>query len=150
AAKCEHGKHAGFHALTEADDAATVEAVGDVAGEKTESEGGHELGETDQAERQRAARQVIDLPADRHRLHLIGDRRRGAHRPERRQGRMAAQRNGRALFRWRRCRHAFAQPSKGSRTSTVSSRSGLVENKATGASINSSMRRMYLMAGALS
>src|SRR5713226_1474249 len=43
-----------------------------------------------------------------------------------------------------------SRSSKGSRTNTVSSRSGLVENSATGASISSSMRRIYLMASALS
>src|SRR5712692_9246002 len=43
-----------------------------------------------------------------------------------------------------------SRSSKGSRTNTVSSRSGLVENSATGASISSSLRRIYLMASALS
>ncbi len=38
------------------------------------------------------------------------------------------------------------QSANGSRTSTVSSRSGLVESSATGASISSSSRRMYLIA----
>ena len=37
---------------------------------------------------------------------------------------------------------------KGSRTITVSSRSGLVESSATGASISSSTRRMYFTASA--
>ncbi len=40
------------------------------------------------------------------------------------------------------------QPSNGSRTRIVSSRSGLVESSVTGASVNSSMRRTYLMAAA--
>src|SRR5205823_3500968 len=41
-----------------------------------------------------------------------------------------------------------SQAEKGSLTRMVSSRSGLVESRATGASISSSMRRTYLMAGA--
>ena len=40
------------------------------------------------------------------------------------------------------------QSVKGSRTSTVSSRSGLVDNSATGAPISSSTRRMYFTAAA--
>ena len=46
----------------------------------------------------------------------------------------------------RRSSGAVLNPRTGSRTSTVSSRSGLVESSATGASISSSMRRMYLIA----
>jgi hypothetical protein len=41
-----------------------------------------------------------------------------------------------------------AQPSNGSRTRMVSSRSGLVESRVTGASVSSSMRRTYLTAWA--
>src|SRR5262249_46704585 len=45
-------------------------------------------------------------------------------------------------------RHRFHRSTNGSRTNIVSSRSGLVESRATGAPINSSTRRIYLIAAA--
>ena len=66
--------------IAEADrhDGAPAVAVGDGAGDEHEQQRRQELREADEAEIERVARQVVDLPADRHRLDLHGEARRPA------------------------------------------------------------------------
>lgn len=138
----------GLDALAEPQDAAPIIAVGDLPDDERQRETRHELRQSDQPQIERAARQRIDLPADRHGLHLEGDGGRDPRPPKEPERPMPPQRGRGGVIH---CGAAPApQSAKGSRTSTVSSRSGLVENSATGASISSSMRRIYLIAGALS
>ena len=61
-------------------------------------------------------------------------------------GEGVADRSGLSIRRRGRGPEWSVYPAKGSRTRIVSLRSGLVDNRATGASINSSTRRMYLTA----
>ena len=58
--------------LADADDAAAVVAVGDMARHQHEQRGRHKLGQSDQPEVERIAGQVVHLPGHRHRLHLQG------------------------------------------------------------------------------
>ena len=67
--------------LAGADHDAAVVAVGDLADHEAEHHHREELHEPDQAEVEGAAGQLIDLPADRDRLHLIGGVGRGARAP---------------------------------------------------------------------
>ena len=61
------------HELAGAHDHAPVVAVGDVAGDQHEQRRRNELRQADEPEIERVARQVVHLPAHRHRLHLQGD-----------------------------------------------------------------------------
>ena len=70
--ECRGGQR--LHHLAGADHEAAVVAVGDLADDDAEHHHREELHEADQAEVEGAAGQLIDLPADRHRLHLIGAR----------------------------------------------------------------------------
>jgi hypothetical protein len=51
------------------DDPARIEAVRELSGRQGQQEHRHEFDEADEAEHERALRQVIDLPADADRLH---------------------------------------------------------------------------------
>ncbi len=63
-----------LHRLGRAQHLALVETVGDVAGGQREDEHRAELAKTDETERESRMRDVVDLPADRDRLYLEGDR----------------------------------------------------------------------------
>ena len=67
--------------LAGADHDAAVVTVGDMADQQAQHHHRKELHEADEAEIEGAAGQFVDLPADRHRLHLIGAVGRGARAP---------------------------------------------------------------------
>jgi hypothetical protein len=59
--------------MRNAEDLAPVDAVGHVAAGQREERDGNEDGEADVGEHHRVARQVVQVPADCHRLHLQGE-----------------------------------------------------------------------------
>jgi hypothetical protein len=61
-------------------------AVGDVADDRRQQHHRHELHQPDQSQVERAAGEIIDLPADRHGLHLVGNRPGDARAPEEGEG----------------------------------------------------------------
>ncbi len=67
------------------EDAAAVEAVRDVARRQHQQHERQELRQPDQTEVERIARDRVDLPADRHGLHLHRERREEARREEERE-----------------------------------------------------------------
>jgi hypothetical protein len=75
--------------LAETQDRPAVVAVGDLADHQRERKARNELRQAHQSQIERAAGELIDLPADRHRLHLKGDGGSDARPPEQREGRMA-------------------------------------------------------------
>jgi hypothetical protein len=83
---------AGDDEPADADDDATVVAVGGVPDDQRQQDHRRELHEADEAEVQRAAGQGVDLPADRHRLHVERDRGEDARAPVQRERRMTEQR----------------------------------------------------------
>ena len=52
---------------------APIEPIDDMAGQKHEKRRRQELGQADEAEIERAARDVVELPPDCHHLHLRRD-----------------------------------------------------------------------------
>ena len=62
-----------FHHEADRHDRAAAEAVGGDAGHEHQHQRRQELREADEAEVERVARDVVDLPADRHRLYLRGE-----------------------------------------------------------------------------
>ena len=74
--------HERFGKLADAHDGAAVETVGDRAGDEDEEQRRRELDEADEAEVERVAGEVIDLPADRDADHLRGERGEETRRPE--------------------------------------------------------------------
>ena len=107
--------------LADADDDAPVEPVGGIADRKRQRDQRQELGEANQAEIERAARQRVELPADRHGHDVERDRRRHPGAPEPHEPAMAQNRLARvgilschSLFLSPRCppeqpRRAFAR-----------------------------------------
>ncbi len=72
---------------------ATVVAVRDLTDQRREPDQRKELHEPDDAEVERIAGHLVELPADRDALHLVGDGGRGANAPEPHEGWIAAQRS---------------------------------------------------------
>ena len=68
--------------LTRDDDAAALETIGGVPGRQRQEQRRRELHETHQAELEGAAREVVNLPADRDRQHLKGEAGRQPGSPE--------------------------------------------------------------------
>jgi hypothetical protein len=65
--------------------------VGRLADQRRQRNDRDELHQPDQPEIERAAGELVDLPADGDRLHLVGPGRRGARAPIERKGAMLAQ-----------------------------------------------------------
>ena len=68
-------RHGGHRELGRDHDPAAVVAVGDDAGPEREGDDGHDARQPHESERQRRARQQVDVPVQGHRLHLRSDER---------------------------------------------------------------------------
>src|SRR5712692_8797576 len=71
--------------------APAVVAVGDMADDQRQQHHRHELHQPDQSEVERAADEVVNLPADGDGLHLVGDRPGDARVPEEGEGAVPCQ-----------------------------------------------------------
>jgi hypothetical protein len=77
--------------LAGARNGAAVEMIGGLADRQRQHDDGKELHQADQAEVERIVGEVVELPADRDRLHLVGAAGRGAGAPEQHERAMAQQ-----------------------------------------------------------
>ena len=94
-------------------DLAAIVGIGEMAGEKRQHGGGKEGGQTGEAQRQRAVRHPIDIPANSHRLHGQSDaeqQARAAMKPE------IAMREGRIACIFSASRHRGTPYKKGRKT----------------------------------
>jgi hypothetical protein len=87
----EHGEAGGLDQLGGDGQPAPVEAVRQVAGDGGEKDARQELDQADQAQIQRAAGELVDLPADCHALDLAAAAEQDAGQPEKDEGAMPAQ-----------------------------------------------------------
>ena len=71
---------------------AAVEMIGGLADHQRQHDDGKELHQADQAEVERIVGEIVELPTDRDRLHLVGAAGRGAGAPEQHERAMAQQR----------------------------------------------------------
>lgn len=67
-----------LHQIAEDEDSGPLEPVRGLAGHQDQHDEGEELGQADEAELQRVARESVDLPPHRNGLHLDGHRRKEA------------------------------------------------------------------------
>ena len=113
----------GIERVAGRDDEAPVEPVGHMAGDQRERDGRKEAGEPDEAEREGAVGEVVDEPADRDRLHLLGQPRRDAHAGEQREVAMTedGQARSSSFFIWAgHCNaHCAIVSTKGRRLASV-------------------------------
>jgi hypothetical protein len=77
----ERGRRDALHEPAPADDAPPVAAIGDMTDDEHQRDRGQELREPDEAEVERAPGELVDLPAHRDGLHLVGEYRADPRKP---------------------------------------------------------------------
>ena len=78
----QHGRHDRFDRLAGRQDEAAVVAIGHLPDHQHQQDAGDELHQADEAEVERVAGQLVELPADRHHQHLVAGRGRDPRKPE--------------------------------------------------------------------
>jgi len=93
--------------LADAHDASPIEAIGGLARDEAEHDGGKELSESDESEVEWSVREVVDLPPDGNSLHLHRDD--GGHAPRERESKIAMSKCCAGVSGLTRARHEQAR-----------------------------------------